>query len=389
MNNKENILIYLSNWLGTSETFIANQIGACEKYYNPKIIAKNNKFSELKDHHSNLDVAYLKATSTSRFLIGVLNRKLNLSKNSYVLDNFSLDYIEQKCKQWNIKLIHAHYGYNGLNILPVVKKLRIPLITTFHGNDISSLLKKRAYVKSLQELFCDENTYFIGVSEYIKNKLIDFGANEERIIKHYIGTNLDKFKFRDASPVVSEPIRFLQISNFVEKKGHIYTVTAFSKFIKKFPNARLVLGGTGPMEDTIRSLCNRLGIKDKVEFLGRINPDDVNNKMQDADIFVHNSITGRDGSQEGIPTVIMEAMATGLPVLSTRHAGIPELVENGVEGFLSEEKNIDEYVNSFQKMIENKNYLNFRENAFKKVRKSFDLKKQNQVLQQIYSDLIY
>jgi colanic acid/amylovoran biosynthesis glycosyltransferase len=129
-------------------------------------------------------------------------------------------------------------------------------------------------------------------------------------------------------------------------------------------------------------MCESYVISDRVEFVGRVVRRQVSDLMRSADVFVHHSVTGSDGDMEGIPTVIMEAMSTGLPVVSTKHSGIPELVDHGRDGFLVSERDVEGYAAAL---------LSFRtadpamgKSARKKIEEKFNIAVQNAELKRIY-----
>jgi len=309
-----------------------------------------------------------------------------LKKNLYGAFADQKRHWRQAIAENHSRIIHAHYGTGGLKILPVAKTLNIPLVTTFHGNDASAMLRKKAYLRSLKELF--NYSYIIAVSHFIKKRLINLGAPEQRIFTHYIGTDLNRFQFTKRVPPNIKykeqgVLNFIQISNFVEKKGHKYTIDAFSRLLRTFPNCVLHLGGDGPLKKELEAQVKRLGIEDNVLFLGKVSPTKVPRYFEEADVFLHHSVTGTDGSEEGIPTVIMEAMASGLPVVSTRHAGIPELIEHGHSGYLVTEKDIDEYHNTLLSLFDDQ-AVNIADNAREKIDRDFNMSKQNKKLTEIY-----
>ncbi len=133
-------------------------------------------------------------------------------------------------------------------------------------------------------------------------------------------------------------------------------------------------------------MCKELGIINKVEFLGDINSSEVSDIMHRADIFVHHSVISNLGDKEGIPTVIMEAMATGLPVISTIHSGIPELIQDGINGLLVEERNIQMYVKKLIEAVSTKKKYSVM--ARKTVEQNFNNKKENKKLINIYYSLL-
>lgn len=382
------VAVFSSNWLGVSETFIFRQLKAIDDHGLESLVLTQKLIdSDLKKDYRGL--VYYRKMDKFTFYLGIILRKLGVLKNGYFPSLGQMKEWNQGLRKNDVKLIHAHYGPSGLLILQSAKDLNIPLITTFHGNDASAMLSKKSYLKSLKALF--DYSYIIVVSEFLRRRLISLGARENMIICHYIGTDLDKFEFHDRKSVHEKAkqnlkLQFLQVSNFVEKKGHKYTIEAFYRFLNVYPHAELILGGNGETKEGMIELVKKLGIEDKVVFLGAIGPDQVAKLMRDCDVFVHHSITAENGSEEGIPTVLMEAMASGIPVISSKHAGIPELIAKDC-GFLVEEKNVIEYVAQLTSLI-NIDTKPIVENAKNRVYDYFDVKKQNTKLISHYLNII-
>ncbi len=241
-------------------------------------------------------------------------------------------------------VIHCHFAYEGLYVLQNLD-VDIPLILHFHGYDASQMLRKKSYVKALKSAFNDPRVHCLYVSNNIREKLKAVGLESSRSEVLYCGIEADKF---ESVPKQSDnaKFRFVQVSNLIEKKGIEFSIRAFAQFLKHQSdpaNFEFSIAGAGPLEANLRTLVNELGVASHVVFHGQISKEQVIALLKSADVFVHHSITSQNGDQEGIPTAIMEAMAMGLPVLTTKHSGIPELVEHGVHGFLSAEKDVDEF----------------------------------------------
>jgi glycosyltransferase involved in cell wall biosynthesis len=287
------------------------------------------------------------------------------------------------------RIVHAHFGHFGLDMLPVARALGIPLLVTFHGFDASKLLRDPRYAKDLTRLF--EYAHALTVSRDMAARLTPFGLRSDRSAVHYIGAPVEDFAFVERTPIAEkikrgEPLTFLQVSNFVEKKGHRYTVEAFARHMRDRPMDRLVLAGDGPLRRSVEAACESLGIRAGVDFPGRVVKNRVAELMREADAFVHHSVTAADGDMEGLPTVLMEAMATGLVVVSTRHSGIPELVEDGVDGFLAGERDVDEYAAKLRALASADAAMGRR--ARQKIEEKFNMSKQNALLREIYKRLI-
>lgn len=365
-------------------TFIYRQLKGLDGKF--KLLVLANKLN-------NIDVfpwKYIYSKPKTSYIDKAKYKLYRIFKSKYVvLSKKQYNYYRNVLTNENVKLVHAHFGPSGLEILPLVKELGIPLLVTFHGYDASTLLQNKNYVKQLKELF--DYAYIIAVSKNIRDKLIQYGADPSRLIVHYIGVPLQDFKFYRRKALNekarnNELIYFLQVSNFVEKKGHKYTIRAFKEFIDFYPNSKLILSGDGPLRSSIEDLCNKLNLNHYVEFVGKVTKPKVINLMKKADVFLHHSVTAENGDQEGIPTAIMEAMGTGLTVVSTYHSGIPELIKDGNNGFLVFEKDIKGYVEKLKRILNTDNSI--RENAYYYVNKYFNLDTQNKKLESFYKQII-
>jgi colanic acid/amylovoran biosynthesis glycosyltransferase len=183
---------------------------------------------------------------------------------------------------------------------------------------------------------------FLPISDRFRDRLISLGAPADRVMVHRMGLNLNLFCPGDlAGTGVKGDFLFLSVGRLVEKKGHQYTIRAFAICRRANPGLamRLVIIGHGALLPQLRSLAAELGLADEVMFTGGLSRQLVRDYLVAADAFVLPSVTAADGDTEGIPVSIMEAMAMELPVLSTVHSGIPEIVQDGITGFLVPERN--------------------------------------------------
>ncbi|MGH7871052.1 MAG: glycosyltransferase, partial [Candidatus Binatia bacterium] len=177
----------------------------------------------------------------------------------------------------------------------------------------------------------------VAVSKHMIEQLIRLGAPTEKIA--YIPYGVDIGKFAQAS-VLTSPLRVLSVGRFVEKKAPYLTILAFNKVLSRLPEARLVMVGAGPLHDVCCKLIKALRIEHAVELGGIANHDTVAALMQGARVFVQHSLVPLSGDTEGTPVAILEAGAAGLPVVSTHHAGISDVVIHGKTGFLVDEGDI-------------------------------------------------
>ena len=293
-------------------------------------------------------------------------------------------------RERSVKLVHAHFGPAGLQILPVVKQLGIPLVVTFHGFDASVMLNNPGYVKGLQVLF--DYAHILTVSAPFRNKMLERGADPDRTQTLHIGIPLRAFEYSQRLPIREkvrrgQTVELLQVARLVEKKGTRYTLLAFRELLNSYPKCRLSIAGEGPLKEELQSLAATLGISDSVRFLGWVTIEQVARLMHAADIFVLHSVTADDGDQEGIPQSITEAMATGVLVVSTFHAGIPELIQDGVCGYLVPERDVTSYAGKLRDGLDCGPEMGMK--ARQVVEASFDLDAQNHKLVHFYRQAMH
>ena len=217
----------------------------------------------------------------------------------------------------------------------------------FRGYDASKKLQLRTYIRKISKYLSEPNVFPVFVTDFLKKNLEKVGikVRKEHLILHS-ATDLEFFKRKSEYPQDSSPFIFLQVSSFREKKGHIPTLRAFKLFLDRNPDLTTELWLTGASNDEflkVKQEVERLGIQKFVIFQGLKTPVEIREMMEKCHVVLLHSITTKGGDTEGIPNALMEAMAMELPVVSTYHAGIPELVENEVNGILVQENDLEAY----------------------------------------------
>jgi colanic acid/amylovoran biosynthesis glycosyltransferase len=225
----------------------------------------------------------------------------------------------------------------------------LPLVTTFYGFDMSAMPQKRGWRKSYQKLF-SQGDLFLVEGSHMREQLVSLGCPRDRVQIQRIGVDLDKFSFPptrsadlNASPGErvrpGEAVRILMVGRLVEKKGFEYGIRAFARILPRFPNAQLRIVGDGKLRARLEQIVQQLGIGDEVVMLGAVPYAVYAEEARRAHIFMAPSATAANGDSEGgAPTVLLEMQARGLPVLSTQHADIPEVVIDGASGYLVPER---------------------------------------------------
>jgi colanic acid/amylovoran biosynthesis glycosyltransferase len=293
-------------------------------------------------------------------------------------------------RQFAPSVIHAHFAIDGLYALPIAKDVGVPLVTTLHGFDITT--KRSEFLRSgkpalmryalLQERIKRQGSVFICVSEFIRQKALEAGFPEHKLLKHFIGIDTKSFQPAHARPV--GPV-LLHVARLVEKKGTSYLIRAFAEVVKRMPDANLRIVGGGPLLRELTALAKELSIERSVSFLGVQPHSEVRSQLEQASALVLPSVTAANGDAEGLGMVLLEAAASGLPAIGTHHGGIPEAIRDGVTGILVPERNVPELADAMLTLLRNDAMRErMGRQARQMVEEEFDIAKQSRSLQEVY-----
>lgn len=235
------------------------------------------------------------------------------------------------------QVVLAEYGLSGVAMMEICERAGIPLVVHFHGYDAykTSLLRENAHAYSA--LF-QKAAAIIAVSQDMIRQLSELGAPKHKLHYNPYGVDLSLFSVTD--PSIAPPC-FVAVGRFVDKKAPLLTLLAFRQVVNAVPDARLVMIGDGTLLEASRQLAQAMRLTPAVDFRGVQLHYEVAAAMQQARAFVQHSLHAGDGDSEGTPVAILEASACGLPVVSTRHAGIPDVVVDGETGLLVDELDVD------------------------------------------------
>lgn len=291
----------------------------------------------------------------------------------------------------NIDLIHAHFGQDGTYAMALAAELKIPLIVTFHGGDITVGLKQKIlsgkisnlrFLLTVRQLKRRAHT-IIAVSKFIENSLLLAGFPQEKVVQHYIGVDIDKFR---PSVEFAERKRYVFcVGRHTQVKGIDTLIKAFGAIAAKHPDVNLVQIGGGELTDEYLKLVAALGLVNRVEFLGVRDHLTVRDFLQQAEIFALPSQTAESGQREALGIVFNEASACGVPIVATRQGGIPEAVIDGVTGLLSEERDVISLARNLDLLLSNcelRRQMGYH--GREHVEKNFNIRKQSRRLERIY-----
>ncbi len=278
------------------------------------------------------------------------------------------DFLAGFVRDHNIDVILAEYGFNGADICADAQALRLPLVVHFHGHDAHREAELAPYRERYQRMF-DYASRLISVSRFMTKKLVAMGANPEKIIYNPYGP---REYFYEVAPDYADTI--LAVGRFADIKAPYLTLLAFKMLLEEMPHARLVMVGDGPLREACLNLATVWGIGASVAFPGALRHEESLPLFARACCFVQHSITTSGGDAEGTPVAILEAGAAGLPVVSTRHAGIVDEVIHGHTGFLVEERDVSGMKNHLRQLLLDKALCrSLGTNARIHIRKNFSL----------------
>ena len=283
-------------------------------------------------------------------------------------------------------IIHVYFGHIGVHLLPFLEKARLPVIVSFHGADAGIDVAKPSHLRSLRKVFA-RSTLILPRSRAIADNLVKLGCPPAKIRIHRTGIPLDRFPFAQRYFPEDGQWRLFQACRLIAKKGVDTTLRAFARFASDHPGARLTIAGEGPLAGPLRKLANDLGIGERVAFPGFVSQAKLRDLLYQSHLFLHPSETGPDGNREGVPNALLEAMASGLPVVATWHGGIPEAICDGESGFLVPEKSDEELAAAMSRLAGDPALFSaMSANAARSVAAEWELHAQTRLLESFYDE---
>ena len=407
------IAILLNIFPRTSETFIVNQIvGLIERGHTVDIFARHRnsepvhpliKKYQLIDRTQYLTIP---ANRKERVLAAAkiilkwgwrrpldLLRSMNVFRYGRSAINLQLlcsqaFFLETSQKGSAYDIIHCHYGPEGVFGLHLrdIGAVKGPVLTTFHGYDISLYVQQHGPGVYKQLFACGD--LFTCPSEFIRKRLITAGCPAEKVEKFKLGTNLKRFSFKERTVDSSGAIRLVTVARLTEKKGLEYSIRAVARLSQRLKKLEYNIIGDGELRPQLTQLIEALGVGSTVHLLGWKTQEEVQVLLDQSHVFVLASVEGRNGDIEGLPMVLQEAQAMGLPVVCTRHSGIPEGMLDGKSGFLVPERDVDTLADRLADVVSRPEAwpeMGRQGRAF--IETEYDLDKRNDALVELYSQV--
>jgi glycosyltransferase involved in cell wall biosynthesis len=240
-------------------------------------------------------------------------------------------------RAWQPALVHVYYGHKAVKYLEMVEEWGGRWVVSFHGVDVVKFTEDPEYVRMLREVFA-KAALVLARSESLLEELNLLGCPESKLRLNRTPVPVERFPVVERRVPEDGEWRLVQACRLIGKKGLYTTLEALVTVVREFPRVKFVVCGTGPENDRLRERAEALGLSGHVELKGWQSQEQLLEEYRRGHVFLHPSELTANSDQEGIPNSMLEAMATGLPVVATEHGGIPEAVTHGVDGLLVPEK---------------------------------------------------
>ena len=398
-----NVAYVVSEYPSLTQTFVLHEmtelhhLGASITVF--AIGGKNTNIIHPELSHLKADIVYLDDRSLSWLNIVICMVRspvgfVKVIRQILSSDRFSLRFLLQACKiarlavDRRIDVLHAHFANRPTQLALATHELTgLPFGFTTHAYDLFVDVRKDQLHECVREA-----AHIVTISEYNRHYLRDLLPDcldvlDSRAITIHMGVPIDSIEFRDTRGKYRWPqvtITIITVARLIEKKGHLVVASALKMLHKLHLPIRWVVVGDGPLLEVLKTVVTAASLSDWVEFTGALDSASVRSRLEKADIFVLPCIPSLDGDIDGIPVVLMEAMAVGVPVISTTLSGIPELITDGEQGFLVPPSDPVALANAIKQMIElSELRRRFVLAAREKVEQGFDCRTNTALLYQL------
>lgn len=325
------VLHFKTTYLNESETFIDRLVRNHQEF--SPVVATCNK----QAFTDGLDVHEMPNSGFSG-LVNTIQLKLNSSPQ----------FLYKVFEQEKPDVVHGHFGLDSYRLIPVIKKFNTPFIVNFYGHDVIRLPQEFGWTTRYNRLK-KHLDFAIAGSDDMKRNLAKLGFDTERIKTIKLAVDLEKIQFQQRDLA---GFNIMMVGRLVEKKGFIYAIRAVSMLREKFPDLQMNIFGDGELLEVLKLEVASLDLENIVHFMGFKDNEEIIRQLHRHDMLLVPSVQGRDGDREGIPQTTVEGMATGIPVIATDHAGLPELIKDEKTGLQVPERDSEALSLAMQKLIQ-------------------------------------
>lgn len=353
MYSQKTVLVYRNELLPISETFIRDQVLALRQW-RPVLVGRRLS-NDLPLDDLDVRIAGPQHSAIGRNLLSKFRRAFGVIPSKVI----------NELRSENPLLVHAHFGVDAVDAWPIARALKVPMLVTLHGYDINTHrawweaghggIRMRFYPRRLLHLAQQPQVSFLAVSQALRQRAIGFGIPAEKIAVSYIGIDTRKFRTGDV-PIAQRALQVLFIGRLVEKKGCEFLIRAMSRVQKELPAAQLTVVGDGPLRQDLEQMARNEKVR--ISFLGARSSAEVKRELDASRVMCLPSITARNGDAEGFGQVLLEAQASGVPVVTSALGGADEGIREGITGFSFTERDVGRLAQTLTKLLSNDEVLN-------------------------------
>jgi glycosyltransferase involved in cell wall biosynthesis len=367
----EPLALFIGRWLPYSETFVRQQL-AHQRLFRAHVFARGRCKDGLRVPYPDLSV-----------LSEVAAAQLFWTGRSSAF--------EQAIETLAPRLVHAHFGLNGVLALPFARALGVPLVVSFHGHDVPGLFASRRHTpryaryQRLASAMFEYASRLICASDELAHVLVSqAGAPAHKIEVLHLGVELPTIPAPETSRE-QDVFRVLMVGRMVEKKGMEFGIEAFARLRARRPDARLTIVGDGPLRRRLERKVRTLALQTSIVFTGALSADRVRREMLAVDVLMAPCVVARDGDRESGTLVVKEAGALGLPVVASWHGGIPEIVVDGETGLLAGEREVPALAAALARLASDRALCTALGSAARlRIARRFEARAQNHALEALY-----
>jgi colanic acid/amylovoran biosynthesis glycosyltransferase len=373
------------NWLPQTQTWMYNQVKYLPENIDTHVVCEE---TENLDQFAVPNIHCLRDISITRSSLEKWMRKFRM--------RYLLSYLSFVSKEVGAQIIHSHFGHIGWTNMIAAKHNKLQHVVTFYGADINKLpIRDKTWIKRYHELF-DRTDVFLCEGPHMAGKLVEMGCPAQKVSIHHLGVEVDQIPFMPRQWRKGEGLNVLIAGAFREKKGIPDALKALAGLKDAVPFTVTVIGDAGPersSKDEKRRILQTLsetGLESKTRLLGFQPYTVLLEEAYKHHIFISPSLTASDGDTEGgAPVSILEMIATGMPVVSTTHCDIPEVIHYGIDGWLVKEHDIQGLTERLVWLIEHAGKWNgLLVSGRRYVAANFNVIQQGRSLAQIYENML-
>lgn len=387
-NDKKFIVIQnYSSWLNLTENWIYNQVKHLPDFVENHIVCRDTMNLDL---FALPNIHCLQEISTRKYICILTYGLLKLNRRFRRRSALLLWIAERK----KASVMHSHFGFTGWRYVIAAKKAGLKHVVTFYGVDVSRLPKENPVWKKRYRQMFPLVDCVLCEGPHMADSVVKLGCPEHKVRVHHLGVRVDEIPYRPRQWNLSEPLRVLIAASFREKKGITYALMALGLLQKKIPLHITIIGDARPSNQAekrrIIATIEKYNLRSKVRLLGYQPFSIMLEEAYNHHVFLSPSVTASDGDSEGgAPVSIIEMAASGMPVVSTKHCDIPEVIQNGKTGLLAQERDVNGLVRHLQWLVEKpKEWRPIVEAARRRVEAKFNVRTQGEKLAAIYEEII-